>query len=142
MIAANKKITDYKENAGKLNEEVEEFKTRIVDLKNDKRGLEKQLEERQCMVDNVIAELHDSKQEHLAATEDLVRRHFLCELNANKIQTRQLKDVTKELETVNTEFQSYKIKAHTALQKCGPSSSGDKVVELEESNSLLQMTLR
>ena len=72
LIAANKKITEYKENAGKRIEEVEGFKTQITELEKAKNGLEKQLEERQCKVDTAIAELHDSKQAHLAVTEDLV----------------------------------------------------------------------
>ncbi|KAJ3028493.1 UNVERIFIED_CONTAM: hypothetical protein HDU68_001561 [Siphonaria sp. JEL0065] len=119
---ASKTLQESKRVVAEKDEEMERLRSQVDVLEkacNEYKALDS---EHKSNIDRLLMEIQDEKEIASIKTDDL---------------ERQYNDTQLELTRVRAEFQSYKVKAHAALQQSSTNIFESKVVELEEINARL-----
>ncbi|KAJ3227652.1 GRIP and coiled-coil domain-containing protein 2 [Chytriomyces hyalinus] len=119
---ASKTLQESKKASAAKDAEIENLKTDVEHLDKLSVQLQEQDRENKSTIERLMGEIQDEKE--------------IAFMKSGEIE-QKTSDLEHELSRVKAEFQSYKVRAHTALQQSASSAFEVKVVELEEINAKL-----
>ncbi|KAJ3400713.1 hypothetical protein HDU80_006687 [Chytriomyces hyalinus] len=119
---ASKTLQESKKASAAKDAEIETLRTDVENLDKLLVQLQEQDRENKSTIDRIMGEIQDEKE--------------IAFMKSSEIE-QKTSDLENELSRVKSEFQSYKVRAHTALQQSASSAFEVKVVELEEINAKL-----
>ncbi|KAJ3285849.1 GRIP and coiled-coil domain-containing protein 2 [Rhizoclosmatium sp. JEL0117] len=119
---ASKSLQESKRAVAEKDDELEKLRSELDTLERTCNELKAMDSEHKSAIDRLLIEVQDEKEIAAMKTDEIERQY-------NELQV--------ELTRVKSEFQSYKVKAHTALQQSNTSAFESKIVELEEINARL-----
>ncbi|ORY50714.1 hypothetical protein BCR33DRAFT_492817 [Rhizoclosmatium globosum] len=119
---ASKSLQESKRAVAEKDDELERLRSELDTLERTCNELKAMDSEHKSAIDRLLIEVQDEKEIAAMKTDEIERQY-------NELQV--------ELTRVKSEFQSYKVKAHTALQQSNTSAFESKIVELEEINARL-----
>ena len=126
LIAANNKITEYKDQVSLHHQQLEESNSKTLLEIAEQEELKSKMIQKQSELDQLLAQMNDEKHEK--------------SLNVDELN-RQLRETSKTLESTRAEFQSYKAKAHAALLQNASLNLESQVQELQEDKLILEQKL-
>ncbi|KAJ3135017.1 hypothetical protein HK100_003154 [Physocladia obscura] len=119
---ASKSLHESKKTAAEKDEEIELLHSQLDILEKQCIEMKASEFEHKSSIDRLLLEIQDEKE--ISAMKTLQLENY-C------------RDLQSEITRVKADFQSYKIKAHTALQQSSSSANEEKLAELEEINAKL-----
>ncbi|CAG8483646.1 6807_t:CDS:10 [Cetraspora pellucida] len=126
--AANKTINELRQNVASKNTEIEELKANIESLKENDQKTKSTADESRKSMERLTTEMHSQTAMYNAQIERLESK---------------LRQATQQTTQIKSEFQQYKIRAHTLLEQKNNNTdnSGSNTPELVAANKKLESDL-
>ncbi|KAJ3193160.1 hypothetical protein HDU82_002904, partial [Entophlyctis luteolus] len=137
LAQASKSLQDSKKAVNEKDAEVERLNSQVEQLQNECVNLAAKNSEQNSVINRLQIEIQDDRDIAAIKANEYVGNFGSSSLKEN-IQEIKCRNLQSELTVLKSDFQSYKIKAHTALQQSSVIAFEAKVLELEEQNSKLE----